>query len=78
MTNETSYPEGVVVLADKDGNITGDWFWPWSTDGVGKMTPRHGFDALIDGRKIQVSITRARKKLSVYVDGIEFEGSSHD
>ena len=59
--------EGQVKILDKDGTDQGDsaLFWELSLH----MTPRHGADLLLSGQKIQISVTRARKKVHVYVNG---------
>ncbi len=63
-----------VGLADPDGNITGDYLIPWSSSGFGgRDVARHGVDLSLSGRKIEVSVTRKRAKVHVWVDGVQWQ-----
>ena len=66
-------PRGI-ELADPDGNVTGDRIVPWAHSGLGGRTvPRHGVDLFLGGRKIEVSVTRKRARVHVWVDGVRWQ-----
>ena len=63
-----------IELADPDGNLTGDRIIPWAHSGFGgRDVPRHGVDLFLSGRKIEVSLTRKRGKVSIHVDGVRWQ-----
>ena len=64
---------GPIHILDADDNDTGDTalFWQMSADG--RLGARHGVDLNYGGRKIQVHMTRARHKLRIFIDGVEWK-----
>ena len=59
-----------IHILDKNGVDSGDTAMFWE---IGELvTPRHGVDLVLSGRRIQISVTRARKKIHVYVDGVKW------
>jgi len=55
-----------IHILDAHGVDHGDTAMFWE---IGELvTPRHGVDLVLSGRRIQISVTRARKKVNVYVD----------
>ena len=61
-----------IKIEDKDGNLTDDWIMAWSMEGDERIGARHGVDLGIDGKRIQITVTRARKKLRIFVDSDEY------
>lgn len=63
-----------IELADPDGSVTGDRIVPWAHSGFGsRVVPRHGVDLFLSGRKIEVSVTRKRAKVHIWVDGVQWQ-----
>ena len=65
---------GVVYIEDIDGNVTEDWLMCWSEGNTddGRVRARNGVDLLIDGKLIQISVTRTRKVLHIFVNHVEY------